>query len=264
MPQHDRETASGLSLSRLVLGYGSKMIVEGLDLAIPAHAFTVLLGRNGSGKSTVLRACAGLLRPKVGAVLLDGKPLARIGTRESARRIAILPQGPVAPEGLTVLDLVRQGRYPHRGLFARWSNVDEEACEEALELTGMTDLREQPLENMSGGQRQRAWIAMSLAQQTDILLLDEPTTFLDLAHQAEVMSLIATLVKSRHKTVVAVLHDINQAARHADHIVMFKAGRLVEQGPPGEIMTRELVRRVFDIDPEIVHDTKTNAKFILT
>jgi iron complex transport system ATP-binding protein len=133
MPQHDRETASGLSLSRLALGYGSKMIVEGLDLAIPAHAFTVLLGRNGSGKSTVLRACAGLLRPKAGAVLLDGTPLARIATRERARRIAILPQGPVTPEGLTVLDLVRQGRYPHRGLFARWSNVDEEACEEALD-----------------------------------------------------------------------------------------------------------------------------------
>ncbi|QDG94767.1 ABC transporter ATP-binding protein (plasmid) [Rhizobium sp. NIBRBAC000502774] len=255
---------SGLSLEGLSLGYGNTMIVEEMDLAIPPHAFTVLLGRNGSGKSTVLRACAGLLRPKSGTVLLDGKPLGQLGPLESARRIAILPQGPVAPEGLTVSDLVRQGRYPHRGLFARWSKADEEACEEALDLTGMTDLRKQPLENLSGGQRQRAWIAMSLAQQTDILLLDEPTTFLDLAHQSEVMSLISTLVKSRRKTVVAVLHDINQAARHADHLVMFKAGRLLAQGHPSVIMSRELVRRVFDIDPEIIHDKKTNAKFILT
>ncbi len=264
MPLHDHETRSGLRLEGLSLGYGNRMIVEGLDLAIPTSAFTVLLGRNGSGKSTALRACAGLLKPKAGAVLLDGKPLGQLSARERARRIAILPQGPVAPEGLTVSDLVRQGRYPHRGLFARLSMADEDAVKEALDLTGMAELREQPLENLSGGQRQRAWIAMSLAQQTDILLLDEPTTFLDLAHQSEVMSLIATLVRSRRKTVLAVLHDVNQAARHADHIVMFKAGKLVEQGPPGSIMNRDSVRRVFDIDPEIVHDAKTNAKFILT
>ncbi|MBB4105201.1 ABC transporter ATP-binding protein [Allorhizobium borbori] len=264
MPLNENEPVPGLCLDKLSLGYGNRMIVESLDLTLPTSAFTVLLGRNGSGKSTVLRACAGLLKPKAGTVLLDGKPLAGFTARESARRIAILPQGPAAPEGLTVSDLVRQGRYPHRGLFSRWSGADEEAVREALELTGMADLREQPLENLSGGQRQRAWIAMSLAQQTEILLLDEPTTFLDLAHQAEVMSLITMLVKSRHKTVVAVLHDINQAARHADHIVMFKAGRLVEQGPPGRIMTREHIRRVFDIDPEIVHDVKTNARFILS
>lgn len=261
---NENEAGSGLRLDTLSLGYGSRMIVEGLDLKVPPRAFTVLLGRNGSGKSTVLRACAGLLKPRAGSVLLDGKPLARFTARESARRITILPQGPVAPEGLTVSDLVRQGRYPHRGLFSRWSRADEEACREALALTGMADLREQPLEDLSGGQRQRAWIAMSLAQQTDILLLDEPTTFLDLAHQAEIMSLITTLVKSRRKTIVAVLHDVNQAARHADHIVMFKAGRLVQQGPPHATITREHVRLVFDIDPEIVHDTKTNAKFILS
>lgn len=263
MPLNENEAGRGLRLDTLSLGYGQRMIVEGLDLAIPPQAFTVLLGRNGSGKSTVLRACAGLLKPKAGTVLLDGKPLAAFGTRESARRIAILPQGPVAPEGLTVSDLVRQGRYPHRGLLSRWSRADEEACQEALALTGMADLREQSLENLSGGQRQRAWIAMSLAQQTDILLLDEPTTFLDLAHQSEVMSLIGTLVKSRSKTVVAVLHDVNQAARHADHIVMFKAGKLVEQGSPNTVMKRELIRLVFDIDPDIIHDAKTGAKFII-
>lgn len=264
MPLPDHETKSGLRLDGLSLGYGNTMIVEDLDLAIPAKAFTVLLGRNGSGKSTVLRACAGLLRPKAGAVLLDDTPLARISARESAKRIAILPQGPIAPEGLTVSDLVRQGRYPHRGLFSRWSKLDEDACAEALELTGMVDLREKPLESLSGGQRQRAWIAMSLAQQTEILLLDEPTTFLDLAHQSEVMSLISNLVGSRCKTVVAVLHDLNQAARHADHIVMFKDGKLVEQGHPDEIMNGDLVRRVFDVNPEIICDAKTNAKFILT
>lgn len=264
MPLHDHDTRSGLCLEGLSLGYSNRLIVEGLNLAIPARSFTVLLGRNGSGKSTVLRACAGLLEPKASTVLLDGRPLAQSGAREIARRIAILPQGPVAPEGLTVSDLVRQGRYPHRGLFARWSRTDDEAVRQALDLSGMTELRDQPLESLSGGQRQRAWIAMSLAQGTDILLLDEPTTFLDLAHQAEVMRLIATLVKSRRKTVVAVLHDVNQAVRHADHIVLFKAGRLVEHGRPGEIMNRDLVRRVFDIDPEIIHDAKTNAKFILT
>lgn len=264
MPLHDHETRSSLCLEGLSLGYGTKIIVEELNLAIPPQAFTVLLGRNGSGKSTVLRACAGLLKPKAGTVLLDGKPLNHFGTREIARRIAILPQGPVAPEGLTVSDLVRQGRYPHRGLFARWSRMDEEAVKQALDLSGMAELRDQPLESLSGGQRQRAWIAMSLAQETDILLLDEPTTFLDLAHQTEVMHLITTLVKSRRKTVVAVLHDVNQAVRHADHTVLFKAGKLVEQGRPGEILNRDLVRRVFDIDPEIIHDAKTNARFILT
>jgi iron complex transport system ATP-binding protein len=264
MPLHDHETRFGLCLEKLSLGYGNRMIVEELNLAIPPQAFTVLLGRNGSGKSTVLRACAGLLKPKAGTVLLDGRPLNLFGTREIARRIAILSQGPVAPEGLTVSDLVRQGRYPHRGLFARWSRTDEEAVRHALDLSGMHELRDQPLESLSGGQRQRAWIAMSLAQETDIVLLDEPTTFLDLAHQAEVMRLITTLVNSRRKTIVAVLHDVNQAVRHADHIVLFKAGRLVEQGRPGEIMNRDLVRRVFDIDPEIVYDTETNAKFILT
>lgn len=262
MPHHDSKTLSTLHLKKLSLGYGDTMIVEGLDLAIPPQTFTVLLGRNGSGKSTVLRASAGLLKPKSGDVLLNGTPLARIAARESARRIAILPQGPVAPEGLTVSDLVRQGRYPHRGLFSRWSRADDNACEDALVLTGMVDLRQQPLENLSGGQRQRAWIALSLAQQTDILLLDEPTTFLDLAHQSEVMGLITKLVKLRQKTVVAVLHDINQAARHADHVVMFKAGKVVAEGEPAKIMNRELVRQVFDIDPEIIHDTKTNAKFI--
>lgn len=263
MFQHDNEATCGLVLKNLTLAYDNATIVEGLDLSIPQGAFTVLLGRNGSGKSTVLKACVGLLRPKSGTVLLDDKPLSQFSARERARRIALLPQGPVAPEGLTVLDLVRQGRYPHRTLLARWSPLDDEACDEALELTRMADLRERPLENLSGGQRQRAWIAMALAQQTDILLLDEPTTFLDLAHQAEVMDLITTLVKHGKKTIVAVLHDINQAARHANHIVMFKAGKLVSQGAPNDVMRRETIRNVFDIDPEIIHDQKTNAKFIL-
>lgn len=252
MLQPDR--AKGLAAKGVSVAYGRSVVVEGLDLTIPPGVFTALIGPNGSGKSTILRALAGMLAPKAGTIRLDGGSISKLSTKEVARRIGVLTQGPVAPEGLTVLDLVRQGRYPHRSLFGHRSEKDDEACGEALRLTGMEELQARPLDSLSGGQRQRAWIAMTLAQETPILLLDEPTTFLDLAHQIEVMELIAELVRNREKTVVAVLHDLNQAARYADHMVMLKAGRIAAAGPPADVMTAETVKDVFGVASVIFPD----------
>ncbi|MEO9340307.1 ABC transporter ATP-binding protein [Mesorhizobium sp. SB112] len=252
MLQPDR--AKGLAAKGVSVAYGRSVVVEGLDLTIPAGVFTALIGPNGSGKSTILRALAGLLAPKAGTIRLDGGSISELSTKKVARRIGVLAQGPIAPEGLTVLDLIRQGRYPHRSLFGHWSEKDDEACGEALRLTGMEELQARPLDSLSGGQRQRAWIAMTLAQETPILLLDEPTTFLDLAHQIEVMELIAELVRNREKTVVAVLHDLNQAARYADHMVMLKDGKVSAAGKPADVMTAETVKDVFGVASVIFPD----------
>lgn len=259
MSRPDSNHRATLAAERLSLAYGRVGIVDNLDLAVPDRAFTALVGPNGSGKSTILRALAGLLAPRDGTILLDGRSIARLPSKQTARRVGVLSQGPGAPEGLTVLDLVRQGRYPHRSLFGRWSQADEDACAQALSLTGMDALRNRPLDSLSGGQRQRAWIAMTLAQETDIVLLDEPTTFLDLAHQIEVMELIATLVGERGKTVVAVLHDLNQAARYADHMVLLKAGRIVAVGRPEEVMTVKSIDEVFGVAASILADPVTGT-----
>ncbi|MGE7470296.1 ABC transporter ATP-binding protein [Bosea sp. NPDC003192] len=259
MSRPDPTQPPSLAAERVSLTYGGTTIVERLDLTVPERAFTALLGPNGSGKSTVLRALAGLLAPKHGTVLLDGRSIAERPAKETARRIGILSQGPAAPEGLTVLDLVRQGRYPHRSLFGSWSQADEDACSEALRLSDLNLLRDRPLDSLSGGQRQRAWIAMALAQETDILLLDEPTTFLDLAHQIELMELIASLVDERGTTVVAVLHDLNQAARYADHMVFLKAGKIVTAGEPGQVITAQVVEQVFGLAASIVPDPVTGT-----
>ncbi|SMH28027.1 ABC transporter ATP-binding protein [Mesorhizobium australicum] len=244
----------GLAAEGVAIAYGRSLIVEGLDLAVAPGAFTALVGPNGSGKSTILRALAGQLVPKAGTIRLDGRNLSDLSAKKIARRVGVLAQGPAAPEGLTVLDLVRQGRYPHRSLFGRWSEADDRACAEALALTGIDDLAARPLENLSGGQRQRAWIAMTLAQETGIMLLDEPTTFLDLAHQIELMHLIADLVAARGKTVVAVLHDLNQAARYATRMVMLKGGKIASSGRPSEVMTAETVSQVFGLAVTIITD----------
>lgn len=259
MSRPDSSDRAALVAERLSLAYGRVGIVENLDLAIPDRAFTALVGPNGSGKSTLLRALAGLLAPRDGAILLDGRSIARLPAKEMARRVGMLSQGPGAPDGLTVLDLVRQGRYPHRSLFGRWSQADEDACAQALSLTGMGALCDRPLDSLSGGQRQRAWIAMTLTQETDIVLLDEPTTFLDLAHQIEVMELIAALVGERGKTVVAVLHDLNQAARYADHMVLLKVGRIAAAGRPDEVMTVEAIDEVFGVAASILSDPVTGT-----
>jgi iron complex transport system ATP-binding protein len=243
----------------VTLGYGERTVVDGLDLAIPPGRLTAIVGANGCGKSTLLRALARLLRPRAGAVLLDGRAIAELPAKRLARRLAILPQTPVAPEGLTVEELVARGRYPHQSLLRQWSAADEAAVERALDATGTAELRTRALDELSGGQRQRAWIAMTLAQETEILLLDEPTTFLDLAHQIEVLDLLGELVAGHGRTVVMVLHDLNQACRYADQLVAMRAGRIHASGPPAEVVDAALIAEVFGVRAHVIDDPVTGT-----
>lgn len=262
MPKPER-SGSGLEARRLSVRLGQTLVVQELDLTLPEGALTVLVGPNGSGKSTVLRALARLIRPAGGAVFLDGEDVARLPAKAVARRIGVLVQSPAVPEGLTVRALVEQGRYPHRSLVGGWTAADETACTEAMSLTGVSDLADRPLEALSGGQRQRAWIAMTLAQGTDILLLDEPTTYLDIAYQIEVLDLVSDLVHNHGKTVLAVLHDLNQAARYADRLMMLDAGRIVADGPPAEVMTAVAIASVFKVAVRILVDPETGAPYVI-
>lgn len=237
--------------------HGATPVVRRLNLVLPQGRFTALLGPNGCGKSTILRGLAGLQRLAAGSVLLEGRPLASLSTRAVARRIGFLAQGAVAPEGLTVADLVRQGRYPHRGLLGGWNAEDAAAVETALAMTGIAPLRGRRLDTLSGGQRQRAWIAMTLAQQSTTLLLDEPTTYLDVAHQIELLDLARSLIDRVGASVVMVLHDLNQAARYADHVVLLKAGRVHAEGPPAEVLTAAHIHEVFGVHVAILADPET-------
>ncbi|MBW4636647.1 MAG: ABC transporter ATP-binding protein [Gloeocapsa sp. UFS-A4-WI-NPMV-4B04] len=248
------KTPSNLTTRKLTLAYDGACVISELNLAIPAGQITVLVGANGCGKSTLLRGLARLLKPHSGTVYLDGKSIFKLSTKEVAKHLGILPQGPVAPEGLTVRELVAQGRYPHQGWLQQWSPEDERLTNQALITTDMIDLANRPLENLSGGQRQRAWIAMALAQDTQILLLDEPTTFLDLAHQIEVLDLLYDLNQSQGRTIIMVLHDLNQACRYADYLVAIAAGRIVASGKPDEVMTEEMIRQLFMLECRIVKD----------
>ena len=252
-----------LSAEGLTLSYGDRTIVEGLDLVIPPGRITAIVGANGCGKSTLLRALARLISPREGQVILDGKALHGRATKEIARTLGLLPQSPIAPEGIAVADLVGRGRHPHQKLLARWSSHDYEVVAQALAATGIEDLADRSVDELSGGQRQRAWIAMSLAQETDILLLDEPTTFLDVAHQVEVLDLLTDLNRDRGTTIVMVLHDMNLAARYADHLFALRSGRVVASGAPGEVMTGELIREVFDLDALVVPDPVSGAPIVL-
>ncbi|MFB7890905.1 ABC transporter ATP-binding protein [Microbacterium sp. NPDC056044] len=252
-----------LSAERLTLSYGDRTIVEGLDLVIPPGRITAIVGANGCGKSTLLRALARLISPRDGQVILDGKALHGRATKEIARTLGLLPQSPIAPEGIAVADLVGRGRHPHQKLLARWSSHDYEVVAQALAATGIEELADRSVDELSGGQRQRAWIAMALAQETDILLLDEPTTFLDVAHQVEVLDLLTDLNRDRGTTIVMVLHDMNLAARYADHLFALRAGRVVASGAPRDVMTGELIREVFDLDALVVPDPVSGSPIVL-
>jgi len=256
-------TPHRLSAVGVTLAYGERTIVDAMDLQIPPGGITAIVGANGCGKSTLLRALARLITPRSGQVVLDGKALHGRPSREVARTLGLLPQSPVAPEGIAVADLVGRGRHPHQRLLARWSARDYEVVAQSLEATGTTELADRSVDELSGGQRQRVWIAMALAQETDILLLDEPTTFLDVAHQIEVLDLLTDLNRDRGTTIVMVLHDINLAARYADHMFALRDGRLVASGAPHAVVTGELIREVFDLDALVVADPVSGAPIVL-
>ncbi|KMY32471.1 ABC transporter [Lysinibacillus xylanilyticus] len=243
-----------LETKSLTLNYGDSNIIENLDLSIPMNEITVLIGANGCGKSTLLRSIARLLKPKHGSVLLDGQDIFKLSTKQVAKKLSILPQSPVAPEGLTVLQLVKQGRYPHQNWRKQWTEKDEEIVLNSLKATGVDHLQDKLVDELSGGQRQRAWIAMTLAQDTDIILLDEPTTYLDLTHQIEILDLLFELNQQQKRTIIMVLHDINLACRYADHIITVRDRGVFQQGRPEEIMTKTLVKHVFDLDCKMTND----------
>ncbi len=252
-----------LAAEDLRLAYDDRVVVDGLDLALTDGSFTAIVGPNGCGKSTLLRALGRLLRPAAGRVLLDGRAIAKTPTREVARVLGLLPQTPVAPAGLTVADLVARGRHPHQSWLRQWSREDEAVVAEALRWTDMADLGDRPVDELSGGQRQRAWISMALAQETDLLLLDEPTTYLDLSHQIDVLELVARLHAERGRTVVVVLHDLNLAARYAQRLVAMRDGVLVASGTPHEVLTEQLLADVFDLEARVVPDPVAGTPMVV-
>ncbi|WP_337182669.1 ABC transporter ATP-binding protein [Shinella sp.] len=251
-----------LHADNVTLRYDERTISRNLSVSIPDGSFTVIVGPNACGKSTLLRALSRLLKPSAGQVVLDGKSIADFPAKETARRLGLLPQSSIAPEGITVADLVARGRYPHQSFLRQWSRADEEAVIAAMEATRVTDLSGRPVDELSGGQRQRVWIAMVLAQETPILLLDEPTTFLDIAHQIELMDLLADL-NGQGRTVVAVLHDLNHACRYASHLIAMKDGATVAEGRPSAIVNERLVEDVFGLPSVIIPDPVSNTPLIV-
>jgi iron-siderophore transport system ATP-binding protein len=252
-----------LRATGLRLAYNGLVVVDGLDLTVPPGQVSVIVGGNACGKSTLLRALARLLAPRAGAVHLDGRSIHALPTKQVARLLGMLPQAPVAPDGLTVIDLVGRGRSPHQSWWRQWSAADRTAVHAALAATELLELAERPVDELSGGQRQRAWIAMAVAQKTPILLLDEPTTYLDLAHQIDVLDLIIDLNRREGRTIVMVLHDLNQACRYADHMIAMKAGRIVATGLPAEVITAELVAEVFDVRCTVTTDPVSGTPLVI-
>ncbi|MFC9897529.1 ABC transporter ATP-binding protein [Nocardia sp. NPDC127579] len=255
--------ANELAARDLRLHYGDRAVIDGLTLTLPGGAVTAIVGPNACGKSTLLRGLARLLRPTGGAVTLDGADIHRLAARDLALKLGLLPQQPITPDAITVEALVRLGRYPHQRLLRPWSAQDQAAVDTALRRTGTDALRDQPVDRLSGGQRQRAWIAVALAQETDLLLLDEPTTFLDLRHQLDVLDLVADLHADAGRTVIMVLHDLGQAARYADHLVVLHDGRLAAAGVPGEVLDEDLVRTVFGVDARVIPDPETGTPLVV-
>lgn len=254
--------AEGMRVDGLTVGYGDRDVFSDLSVAFPSGRFTAVVGPNGCGKSTLLRSMVRLLQPREGAVRVGGVDLATLRPKEVARQIAFLPQESVAPESITVRRLVTRGRFPHQGLLSAWTSEDEEAVDTAMRDAGVTDLSDRPVEALSGGQRQRVWVAMVLAQGTPHLLLDEPTTFLDIAFQVDLLRLLRRLT-TQGRTVVAVLHDINQACRFADHVVVLREGRVATTGVPGEVIDADVVERVFDLPSTIVRDPVAGSPMVV-
>ncbi|WOF24109.1 ABC transporter ATP-binding protein [Microbacterium betulae] len=259
----DRITQNAIEVAGVRVGYDRRVICEDVSLTIPAGGYTAIIGPNACGKSTLLRAVARILPHAVGSILLDGQDISSIPTKKLATRLGLLPQSSLSPEGIRVADLVARGRYPHQGMFDRWSKTDEQIVVEAMAATGISDLSGRPVDELSGGQRQRVWVAMVLAQQTPTLLLDEPTTFLDITHQYGLLELFETLRRELERTIVVVLHDLNQAARYASHLIVMKDGDIVTAGPPSEIITAELIDEVYELPCRIVPDPETGAPMVI-
>ncbi|MFE7872318.1 ABC transporter ATP-binding protein [Micromonospora humida] len=256
-------TDHALTTDKLTVGYGDRVVIESLDMLVPPGRITAIVGANACGKSTLLRSMSRLLAPRTGHVMLDGRQVHRTPAKELARTLGLLPQSPVAPEGITVADLVGRGRNPHQRLLSRWSRDDDRAVAAALDATHTADLADRSVDELSGGQRQRVWIAMALAQQTDLLLLDEPTTFLDVSHQVEVLDLLTDLNATRGTTIVMVLHDLNMAARYAGHLIALADGGLHAAGPPTEVLTEDCVRAVFGLDSLVIVDPVSGRPLML-
>ncbi|MEU8097571.1 ABC transporter ATP-binding protein [Streptomyces rubiginosohelvolus] len=252
-----------LTAESVTLGYDQRVITENLSVEIPDNSFTVIVGPNACGKSTLLRALARMLKPSQGQVLLDGQTIHQLPAKNVARTLGLLPQSSIAPDGITVADLVARGRYPHQGLLRQWSPEDERVVNESMESTGVAELAERYVDELSGGQRQRVWIAMALAQQTPLLLLDEPTTYLDIQHQIDVLDLCAELHETQGRTLVAVLHDLNHAARYATHLIAMRDGAIVAEGAPSDIVDAELVERVFGMRCQVIDDPETGTPLVV-
>ncbi|GGM02366.1 ABC transporter [Streptomyces fumigatiscleroticus] len=258
-----RSTVNRLSAENVTLAYDQRVIAEQLSVEIPDNSFTVIVGPNACGKSTLLRALSRMLRPSEGRVLLDGEVIQSMPAKKVARTLGLLPQSSIAPDGITVADLVGRGRYPHQGILRQWSAEDERVVRESMARTGVAELADRYVDELSGGQRQRVWIAMALAQQTPLLLLDEPTTYLDIQHQIDVLDLCAELHEEQGRTLVAVLHDLNHAARYATHLIALRGGRIIAEGAPNDIVTAELVEEVFGLRCQVIDDPETGTPLVV-
>lgn len=256
-------TDSRLRADHLAIGYDDQAVIADLSVDVPDGRITAIVGPNACGKSTLLRGLARLLKPSAGQVILDGRDIGTLHTKEVARRLGLLPQTSIAPEGISVADLVSRGRFPHQKVLRQWSRDDSDAVAEAMRFVGVTDLAGRLVDELSGGQRQRVWVAVVLAQQTPLVLLDEPTTYLDIAHQVELLDLFAMLNRERDRTVVAVLHDLNHACRYADHVIVMKSGDVVAQGDPTTVVTEDLVESVYGLRCQIIDDPQTGTPLIV-
>lgn len=255
--------AHTFQVEQLVAGYENKTVIHGVDLVIPSNKISVIIGSNGCGKSTLLKTLARLIKPTSGNITLDGKPISKIPSKQLARVVGMLPQSPIVPEGISVSDLVGRGRFPHQSLLSGWTKKDYEAVAEAMSTMDIIEYANHNIDELSGGQRQRVWIAMALAQQTDILFLDEPTTFLDITYQVEILDLLTDLNRKRGTTIVMVLHDINLSARYADHIFALQEGKLVAEGKPAEVITNTLIKDIFGLNSTVIEDPISGSPLVV-